>query len=117
MTAILKYPLTENELINRLSDKIHDLDLKYNCHDLYRAGIENETELKVAILKSIRVINQSGLAPQHHFKHIYITELDSGKTYSDWRMSRMGFLLTLIYSNANNHLINKWKIEILKLLE
>jgi hypothetical protein len=117
MADILKYPVYEDELISFFADAIHDNELKYNCKDLYYAGIENDNELGDAILKSIQVIKQAGLLPHHHFKHMYVTELDTGNTYNDWRISRMGFLLILMHATGNSPVLNKWKIEMIKLIK
>lgn len=112
MDEILRYPIDESEVINMLEDAIFDADLKYTCKDLYAAGIETERELRVAILKSIQVIKQAGLSPQQHFKHLYVTNIETGKTFNDWRISKMGLLLVLMHASGNNQLLNKWKIEI-----
>lgn len=111
MMEILKYPLSENEIIGLFEEAMYDSSLKYTCKDLLTAGIENETELGLAIIKSIQVIRQSGLIPQHHFKHLFVTSIETGKTFNDWRMSRMGFLLVLMHSGGRNELVNKWKIK------
>jgi hypothetical protein len=117
MADLVKYPIIEDELISYFTGALNARELKYSCDDLYNAGIENDFELGGAILKSIQVLKQAGLQPQHHFKHIYVTELDTGKTYNDWRISKMGFLLVLIHSTGSNQILNKWKIEMVKLLK
>jgi len=117
MADILKYPINEDEFFSFFADAVHEKELNYNCSDLYFAGVENDIELGAAILKSIQVLKQSGMLPQHHFKHIYVTELDTGKTYNDWRISKMGFMLVLMHATVNSPVLNKWKIEMVKLIK
>lgn len=111
MMEIIKYPLSENEMNRLFEEAIYDSGLKYTCKNLFTAGVENEAELVMAIIKSIQVVRQSGLTPQHHFKHLFVTSIETGKTFNDWRMSRMGFLLVLMHSGGNSELVNRWKIK------
>jgi hypothetical protein len=117
MKDIVKYPIVDDDFIDLLSEAMYDAELKYSCNDLFMAGIESEEEMGIAILKSIQVINQVGLVPQHHFKHLFVTSIETGKIYNNWRMSRMGFLLVLMHASGNNPLLNKWKIEMVKLIK
>jgi hypothetical protein len=117
MKGILKYPVTEDDFIILFMEAMYDAELKYSCNDLFIAGIDNEAEIGLAILKSIQAIYQAGLMPEHHFKHRFVTNIATGDTYSDWRISRMGFLLVIMHATGNNPLLNKWKIEMAKLLK
>ena len=117
MMEIVKYPANEDDFINLFADAMHDAELRYTCHDLFVSGIDSEAEMGAAILKSIQVIKQVGLLPQHHFKHRFVTSIETGEVYNDWRISKMGFLLVLMHATGNSPLLNKWKIEMAKLLK
>lgn len=114
MSEIDKYPFEDNSANNVFVDNILESELKYSCKDLYKAGIDNEAEMKNAILKGIQTIKQAGLIPQYHFKHIFVTSIETGKVYNDWRMSRIGFLLSIMNASGNNPTLNNMKIEIAK---
>ena len=117
MMEIVKYSALEDDIVHILAEAIYDSELIYTCNDLFVSGIESEAEMKSAISKSIQVIKQAGLLPQHHFKHYFVTSTISGEVYTDWRISKMGFLLILMHATGNNPLINKWKIEMVRLLK
>ncbi len=116
MDELIKYPLTEGEFIRLFRDAVYESELKFSCNDLKNAGIESDSEICTVLLKSIKSLKQAGLMPNHHFKHVYITELTTGITYHDWRISKMGFLLALIHSTGNNPVLNRWRIEMVRFL-
>ena len=90
---IVKYPLPINEIIRRFNDAVNDIELRYQTADLYRAGIETETDLNKALLKTVHTLRLANLDTTHYLKRIYITEIESGKTYLDWRMNKLAFFL------------------------
>lgn len=114
---MVRYSYTEEDLFESFAEAIYDSELKYCCNDLYKTGIDDEADMSMAILKSMQVLGHAGLLPRHHFKHIFVTNINEGNIYSDWRMSKMAFLLVLMHANGNNPLLNKWKIEMVKLLK
>ena len=73
MNHLVKYSIQSIESIDFLIEAIHDRELSYCCDDLYNAGIETGTEIGMVIRKGIQSVNQAGLTPQHHFKHVFST--------------------------------------------
>lgn len=65
-------------------------------------------------MRGIQSVNQAGLEPQRHFKHVFSTNIETGEIVHDWRMSKIGFLLALMSATGNNSMLNKMKIEIIK---
>ncbi len=114
MNKLIKYPVDEKDFFDQFREALYDTELTYNCHDLLVAGIDSEPEMRIAILKSIQLIKRAGLVPKQHFKHCFVTSVESGKIYNDWRISRMGFLLTLLHAADDNPLLDKWRIEIVR---
>ncbi len=116
MEEIVKYFANDNDLLDFFADAIYESDLKYSCKDLFNAGVDNEAELGDAILKSMKVIKKVGLRPKQHFKHLFVTNIDTGEVYNDWHMSKMGLSLVLMHVSGNNPLLNKIKMEMVRLI-
>lgn len=113
MNGIKKFSILEDEMLNSLVEAIYDSELIYSSIDLYSLGIESPNEIDAAVMSAIQTIRRADLSPQQHFKYIYLTDIKSGNILHDWRMSKMGFLLTLLNANTTNSLINQLKIELI----
>lgn len=110
---IIRYPLSVNEIISRFQEAANDVELRYRTTDLYRAGIETETDMNEALLKTVHTLRLANLDTTHYLKRIYITEIESGKTYLDWRMNKLAFFFVILNSECQNSIILHWKKKIL----
>lgn len=110
---IIRYPLSVNEIISRFQEAANDVELRYRTTDLYRAGIETETDMNEALLKTVHTLRLANLDTTQYLKRIYITEIESGKTYLDWRMNKLAFFFVILNSECQNSIILHWKKKIL----
>jgi len=113
MYALKKLSWDEDEMLANLEDAILHAELKYDCRDLYGLGIDSLNEVEAAIRNSIGILLRAGLSPQQHFRYVFLTDIESGKTFHNWEMSKLGFLLTLLNIQNNNPQFDRLKIEIL----
>ena len=116
MNSITRYPIDASEAINRFLDTVHDLEMTHTYRDLFLAGIDNGEVLYNAIQEAIRVLHLSGHNPEHHIKHIFLTDIQNGHTTHEWKMSRLGFTLTILSADGNSLRLNRTKIEIIRKL-
>jgi len=114
---IVKYPLPINEIINRFQEAVNDCELRYRTSDLYKAGVETEADINEPLLKTIHILRMANLDTTHYLKRIYITEIESGKTYLDWRMSKIAFFFVILNSECQNSIILQWKKKILNTIK
>jgi hypothetical protein len=114
---ITKYPLPVNEIISRFQEAVNDVELCYGTTDLYRAGIESYTDIHEALLKSIHILHLANLDTTKFLKRIYITDIESGNTYSDWRMNKLTFFFVILNSECQNSIILQWKKKILDIIK
>ncbi|MCO5259601.1 MAG: hypothetical protein M9916_05610 [Crocinitomicaceae bacterium] len=114
---IIKYPLPINEIINRFHEAVNDCELRYRTSDLYKAGFETEADLNEALLKTIHILRMANLDTTHYLKRIYVTEIESGKTYIDWRMNKLAFFFVILNSECQNSIILQWKKKILNTIK
>jgi hypothetical protein len=113
---VVKYPLPIHEIINRFQEAVNDMQLCYRTNDLYKAGIETEADLNEALLKTIRILRIANLDSTHYLKKIYVTEIESGKIYPDWKMNKLAFFFAILNAESQNHLILQWKKKIINML-
>jgi hypothetical protein len=114
---IIKYPLPINEIISRFQDIVNDSELCYRTVDLYKAGIETEADLNEALLKTIHMLSMANLDTTHFLKRIYVTEIESGKIYLDWKMNKLAFFFAILNAESQNPLILQWKKEIINMIK
>ena len=116
MKSLIKYPETEDEMLQALIEGFHDRELHYSCTDLHNAGLFDDYELMEAIREANQSLFHAGLNPQHYIKPIFVTNIENGETYHDWKMSRTGFLLVFLSARESNRLFNRHKIELINRL-
>ncbi|WP_339737547.1 hypothetical protein [uncultured Sunxiuqinia sp.] len=116
MKSLIKYPEIETDLIRRLIEGFHDQELHYSCADLYDAGLCDSSQLAEAIRYANQTLFRAGLNPQHYIKPIFVTNIENGETYRDWKMSQAGFLLVFLSAQESNRLFNRYKIELINRL-
>ncbi|MFN4122720.1 MAG: hypothetical protein ACK4GL_05370 [Flavobacteriales bacterium] len=114
---IINYPVPIHEIIGRFQEAMHEVELCYRTSDLYRAGIETEADLNEALRKTIYILRLANVDTTPYLKRIYITEIDSGKTYMDWKMNKITFFIVLLNAECQNSVILKWKKKILELIQ
>jgi hypothetical protein len=114
---IVKYPLPIHEIISRFQEVVNDSELCYRTIDLYKAGVETEKDLNEALLKTIHILRVANLNTTQYLKRIYVTEIESGKTYLEWRMNKLAFFLAILNAESQNPIILKWKEKIIKMMK
>jgi len=117
MTNLVKYPEIDHEMLALLEDALYDTELKFSCADLYSIGIDNSSEVLSAVMRGIQTLNRANALAQRHIKHIFLTDVESGKTCHDWKMSKLGFLLVALSAKGNNPEFNRFKINLIKRIE
>lgn len=111
---ITHYTSEENDFFDQFAETLVNSELTYGCMDLRKTGIIDEADMAIAISKSMQTLQQAGIFPHHHFRHIFVTNIQTGNTYNDWRMSKTGFLLVLMHSSCKSPTLTKWKIEMVQ---
>ncbi len=116
MKSLIKYPEIETDMLLALIEGFHDRELKYSCADLYNAGLRDSLQLAEAVRYANQTLFRAVLNPQHYIKPIFVTNIENGETYHDWKMSQAGFLLVFLSAKESNRLFNRHKIELINRL-
>jgi hypothetical protein len=104
----------DNEMLTNFVEALCSANLQYSAMDLFRAGAESWKEIDGAVKLSIQTLIKANLNPQMHFKFRFLTDIASGNIVQDWKMSKTGFVLTLLNIQGKNPLLNKLKVEIIE---
>lgn len=116
MKGLIKYPEFEADMLRALDEGFHDRELTYSCADLYDVGLCDAHKLTEAIRCANHTLFCAGLNPQHYIKPIFVTNIENGETFHDWKMSQPGFLLVFLSANESNRRFNRYKIELINRL-
>jgi hypothetical protein len=113
---VIKFPLPGNDIISRFQELVNDCGLCYTTIDLYKAGVETEADLNEALLKTIHILHKANLDTTLYLKRIYVTEIETGRIYLDWRINKLAFFFTILNAESQNPLILQWKKKIISML-
>lgn len=93
---------------DEFEEAIHDAMLQYSLLHLLRAGGTSQEEMMEAMQKAMQICMLAGINIKHHFKQIFVSDLSTGETYPDWRMSKKAFKLTIMQYPSLNEEIARW---------
>ena len=113
MNNIRKYPMPRFESIHQFVDAYHETNLNYTCGDLFQAGLESQKELLNGLQHAIQTLKGAGIHTEHHIKHIFLTDIKTGEITHEWKLSKLGLILTAINTKSYNSNFNKFKIDLL----
>jgi hypothetical protein len=82
--------------INDFEEAIYNSKLHYSLlHLAFVESISPENILE-ALQKSLQICQLAGIETKHHFKKIYVYDLENNAMHIDWRMSKKGFNLMVM---------------------
>jgi hypothetical protein len=82
--------------INDFEEAIYNSKLHYSLlHLAFVESISPENILE-ALQKSLHICQLAGIETKHHFKKIYVYDLENNAMHIDWRMSKKGFNLMVM---------------------
>ncbi len=110
---ITHYFSNENQCAsNEFEDAYYSSKLKYSLgHLTFIGNISHEFAME-ALQKSLQVCYLAGINSKHHFKQIYIYDLNTGMLHIDWLMSKNGFNLMVIQIPSSNEKMARWLWEL-----
>ncbi|MDX5481990.1 MAG: hypothetical protein LPK07_09930 [Hymenobacteraceae bacterium] len=112
MLMTIEHPRTHSPLEDFL-DSLADQNLTCYATDLLQQrGCANMEELGLAIRRATEVCNSLHLPLQENFKVVFRSQ--NGEVVQDWRLSPMAYLLMVINSDANNELVAKMQVAMVK---
>ncbi|GAB4384022.1 MAG: hypothetical protein Kow0075_16110 [Salibacteraceae bacterium] len=96
-----------------LIDAINEAELTYHTSSL-TPYFHDRTEMETAINRAMRVCSNVGIPLERHFRMRYVSDSNLHVAGVDWRMSRTGFMLSIINGNPSHPLVSRLQIELLK---
>ena len=98
-----------------IGDFIDQVQRNQKCHwasDLLSKGLTQD-DIRQAMQRAMVSCKQSGLDVELHFQLTHI-ESDAGSSFDDCKLSKHGYLLTLINANPKNEYVALYQKQILK---
>lgn len=100
-----------NDYLNHLrdfEDAIYNSKFHYSLRNLTFAENSLPENCLEALQKSLRICQLAGIESRHHFKKVYVYDLESQTIVIDWRMSQEGFNLIIMQFSSHNENTAHW---------
>ncbi len=106
---IIYYPsITDGFLQSEVENTFYDAMLIYSLRHLSFLEDVSEENILAALQKSLQICHLAGVNSRHHFKQIFVFDLNKGMLHIDWRMSKTGFNLLIIQMPSANVNLASW---------
>jgi hypothetical protein len=102
-----------NDYSSVVEDAMNDQNLIFTGNSLRDIGFASYTEIEDAVQRARSVCTCSGLPVQQHFKTIFISDDDHHTVERDWKLSRLGFTLSILNGSPDNPLVARLQMAIL----
>jgi hypothetical protein len=110
---ITRYEIPAHNEADDFIEALHSVEFKYTTRQLIVAGVQPD-EILHSINKAIKVCRLNLVDPSDYFRSCYVFDESSGNLYCDWRMTREGFMLTIMNTPATNTAIAHWQMRLAK---
>jgi hypothetical protein len=97
---LIPYQENRNQFLQEFEEAFNSKDIRYYLSDYLNREELNSTMISDAINRATSVCYTADLPVHKHFKKIY--RIGSGSVALDWRLSHLGFYLTIINANPRN---------------
>jgi hypothetical protein len=108
-THIIHYSSNRHPVAdNNFEEAFYHTQLKYSLrHFAFSKDISKEM-IAEAIQKSLQICRLAGINSKHHFKQIFVFDVNSTTLYTDWLMSKKGFNLMIMQLPLQNENLARW---------
>ncbi len=108
-THIIHYSSNRHPVdANNFEEAFYQSQLKYSLrHFAFSKDILPEM-IEEAIQKSLQICYLAGINSKHHFKQIFVFDINSGTLYTDWIMSKKGVNLMMMQLPFKNESLARW---------
>jgi hypothetical protein len=103
-------PVLEYSAVEEFEEALRYKALCYNMRHLLLTGIINQEDVLAALQKAIQICKLAGINSADHFKPLYVFDVATGVTYTDWLMSKKGFSLIMMQLPLNEQTAH-WLLE------
>lgn len=93
-------------------DALFHVKCCYSLQHCVVVGMGSAEQMMQALQKAAQVCALAGIHIRHHFKKIYVFDVDTGMTHVDWLMSKKGFNMVVIQSSLLNEQVARWLWEL-----
>jgi hypothetical protein len=112
--SLILYPSwfdTHSSMMDEIEDRLTDMELHHYASCLLEKGLNDETELELALQKAVTALGAVHLPATKHFKKVYICV--GGELKTDWLVSDLALGLIMMNADVANPAVAKLQIRIL----
>ena len=113
---VIRYGIGLHNLADNFSDMLRSIEFIYSTRHLAAAGL-TPAEIGIAITNAMKVCRINDIDPSDHFRTLYIFSEKNHDTYTEWRMTRQGFALSIMHAPNINPAIARWQWELVNLIQ
>ena len=95
-------------------EDLMEKNIYYRAGSLSTTGFDLTEDIYDAVYKAMRIMGRGGFPLQQHFKRIYVWDEKAGAVRPDWMMSRMAMALTVLNGPAENPVVGKTQLWLLR---
>jgi hypothetical protein len=107
-TSITRYEIITHHELEDFVEATHRIQFRYNSRHLIMAGLHPD-EIYEAIVRAMKVCTINHVDTTDHFRILYVFNHEKGGLYTDWQMTREGFMLVVINTPVSNDAIAQWQ--------
>ena len=113
--SITRYDIKTHNQLDDFEDLIHNLRFNYHSDHLALIGL-SPAEIHDAITCAMKVCKLNGVEATEHFALQYVFDEKEHSTYGDWKMTRQGFILSILNAPKTNEAIARWQWELVNVM-
>ena len=113
--SITRYDIKTHNQLDDFEDIIRSLRFTHHSDHLAAIGLSAE-EIHDAITCAMKVCKLNGVEATEHFALQYVFDEKEHGTYSDWKMTPQGFILSIMNAPKKNEAIAKWQWELVNVM-
>jgi hypothetical protein len=97
---------------NEFEEAFYNATLQYSLRNIILVEQISQEKMLEALEKSLQICSLAGIDSKHHFKQIYISDIDIQTLYVDWLMSKKGVNLIVMQIPLLNEKMARWLWEL-----
>jgi hypothetical protein len=102
------YETSPHHELDDFIEAIQLIQFQFNSRHLIMAGLHPD-EIQDAINRAMKVCTINHVDTTDHFRVLYLFNNEKGGIYSDWQMTREGFMLVVLNTPVTNSTIARWQ--------
>jgi hypothetical protein len=111
-TSIARYEIITHHELDDFVEAAHLIQFRFSSHHLIMAGL-HPGDIPESISRAMNVCTINNVDTKDHFRVLYLFNTEKEGLYSEWQMTREGFMLVVLNTPVINSSIARWQWKII----